>query len=197
MGPLIAETSLALGAQDCSPEKQGAFTGDISALMLRDAGCRYVILGHSERRQLHGETSLLIQRKAIAALDAGLIPVICVGEQLRDRESGAYKDIILSQVRESMPENTPPTAVILAYEPVWAIGTGLTASPAQIEEVHKTIASSLTYGTSGARAPILYGGSVKAAGAKEILNTPGVDGVLVGGASLKPEEFSAIIAASG
>jgi triosephosphate isomerase len=191
----LAGKAVQLGAQDCSPETDGAFTGDISASMLKDAGCRYVILGHSERRTLHGETDALIKRKAGAALKAGLIPVICVGESLKERESGNYLKVVRAQVEKSLPEGATG-GFLIAYEPVWAIGSGKTPTPAQISEVHKTIATVLSYATSGAHTSIAYGGSVKAANAREILSCEGVDGVLVGGASLKAEEFCAIIAAA-
>jgi triosephosphate isomerase len=163
--------------------------------MLRDTGCSYVILGHSERRTGHGESDALVKRKATAAQNAGLIPVICVGENLEQRESGHYLNVVQSQVENSLPEAVEK-GFLIAYEPVWAIGSGKTPTTAQISEVHKTIASVLSYAKSGARLGIVYGGSVKAANAREILLTEGVDGVLVGGASLKADEFCAIIAAA-
>jgi triosephosphate isomerase len=196
VAPLLTGARVALGAQDCSPEPKGAFTGDVSAEMLKDAGCAYVILGHSERRALHGESDALVQSKALAAMAAGLIPVICVGENGQQREQGDYLEVICNQVARSVPAGTGATSCIIAYEPVWAIGSGNTPTPEQISEVHKSIASALTCATSGARTPIVYGGSVKAACAGEILCANGVDGVLVGGASLKAEEFCAIIAAA-
>lgn len=191
--PAVSAHTIKVGAQDVSPEQNGAFTGDISAAQLKDAGCSYVLVGHSERRSLHGETDSLIKRKAIAVQNAGLIPVICVGESEQQRESGTYLDTIQSQVKQSIPVGG---SYIIAYEPVWAIGSGKTPTLVQIAEVHKTIASALSYATSGAHIAIVYGGSVKAANAREILSTEGVDGVLVGGASLKAEEFCAIIAAA-
>jgi triosephosphate isomerase len=188
----LENAPVAVGGQDCSPEPQGAFTGDVSAAMLKEVSCSYVIVGHSERREGHGESDALVRRKAAAALTAGLIPVICVGENLEERESGRYLPVIMSQVEKSVPEAA--SGFIIAYEPVWAIGSGRTPTLAQISEVHKTIASALSYATSGALLGLVYGGSVKAANAREILSDDGVDGVLVGGASLKADEFSAIIA---
>jgi len=189
-------SSVALGAQDCSPDAVGAFTGDVSAAMLRDAGCGYVIVGHSERRTLHQESSALVKAKAEAALQAGLTAVICVGESIEQRESGKYLAVIEAQITASLPALSGAGRIIVAYEPVWAIGSGRTPGIEEISEVHKTIASELTYATSGARAAILYGGSVKAANAREIMAGECVDGVLVGGASLKADEFCAIIAAA-
>jgi len=164
--------------------------------MLRDAGCRYVILGHSERRSLHGEDDALVKRKAAVAMDEGLIPVICVGESLSDRESGRHLEVIASQIRGSLPFFGHSDGYLIAYEPVWAIGSGKIPSGAEISEAHKTIASLLSYGTSKAHTAIAYGGSVNAANARAILSTEGVDGVLVGGASLKAESFGAILAAA-
>lgn len=197
-GEALKGSRIAHGAQDCSASaKDGAFTGEVSATMLKDAGCRYVITGHSERRQQHGESSDLVKRKASNALEAGLIPVICVGETEGERKAGRHLEAVSAQVRASLPQLTHSAAFTIAYEPVWAIGSGATPTLAQIEEMHKTIASLLTYDTSGARTAILYGGSVKASNAAEILSAASVNGVLVGGASLKTEEFAAIIAAAG
>lgn len=199
--PAVAEVTgnslIGLGAQDCSANAaDGAYTGEVSAAMLKDAGCDYVILGHSERRQYHGETNALIRRKAEAALAAGLTAVICVGESQAEREAGKHLTVISQQVNECLPSLAHNNSVIIAYEPVWAIGSGATPTLAEITEVHKTIASLLTYDTPAARTAIVYGGSVKAANAKDILSANAVDGALVGGASLKPEEFSAIISAA-
>lgn len=188
---------LAIGGQDCSERRaEGAYTGEISAAMLKEAGCAYVLVGHSERRQIHQESNALVKRKAEAAIEAGLVPVICVGESAEQRQSGKHLEIVANQVQQSLPSLAHSDKFLIAYEPVWAIGTGAVATLADIEEMHKTIASLLTYGTSGARTAILYGGSVKAANAREILSAAGVDGVLVGGASLKADEFSAIIASA-
>lgn len=190
-----------LGAQDCSAEKSGAYTGDISAAMLKDTGCEYVLVGHSERRTLHGEKDDMIRRKALAAIAAGLKPVICVGENLAERESGNYLQIITNQAKNSLPSLTHSHDFLIAYEPVWAIGSGKTPTIAEISEVHKTIASLLYHDTSvsghSVQTAVLYGGSVKAANAGEIMETQGVDGVLVGGASLNADEFGKIIAEMG
>lgn len=198
----LTGTPVSLGAQDCSPEKSGAFTGDISADMLKELGCEYVILGHSERRILHGESDELVKRKAIAAMNAGLKPVICVGENLAERESGNYLKIIAGQVGNSLPYLVHSESYLIAYEPVWAIGSSKTPTTEQISEVHKTIASILYRDTQGAtdssaKTPILYGGSVKASNARGIMASEGVDGVLVGGASLKADEFTKIIEGAG
>lgn len=173
------------GGQDCSAQGPGAFTGDIAAEMLKELGCSYVIVGHSERRQHHGETSAQVKAKAAKALAAGLTPIVCVGEVLAEREAGKHEAVVGQQLAESVPEGN----VVIAYEPVWAIGTGKVASPEDIRAMHAFIR-----GKAGAL-PILYGGSVKADNAREILHTPNVDGVLVGGASLKPDEFIAIAGA--
>ena len=192
---LSANPLIRLGAQDCSAETDGAFTGDISASMLKDAGCSYVLVGHSERRLGHGETDMRVKHKAQAAVKAGLVPVICVGETLEQRASGHYLAAVRSQVENSLPDSRDATFLI-AYEPLWAIGSGKTPTLPEIAQAHKTIASALSYATSGARTPIVYGGSVKAANAGEILSGSDVDGVLVGGASLKADEFCAIITAA-
>lgn len=196
----LGPSRVGLGAQDVSAEANGAFTGDISAGMLKEAGCRYVIVGHSERRAGHAETDEIVKKKAEAVLAAGMKPVICVGENLTQREAGEHLAVVKAQLEKSLPD-AKGAQFLVAYEPVWAIGSGLTPTLQQIEEVHKTIASVLSYATSGAgkAAPapaILYGGSVKGSNAGEIMAVPGVDGVLVGGASLKAEEFCAIIAAA-
>jgi triosephosphate isomerase len=186
---VIRNSPMALGGQDCHPQEKGAHTGDISAAMLFDAGCRFVIVGHSERRTDHKETDALVQRKAAAALAAGLTPIVCVGETLAERDSGRALDVVGRQIEGSLP---PPAAggIVIAYEPVWAIGTGRTPSPDDIAAVHGHIRSRLAGEAAASR--ILYGGSVKAANAKEILAIPDVDGALVGGASLNAEEFWAI-----
>ena len=187
-------SALAIGGQDCSKHTApGAFTGEVSATMLKDIGCRYVLVGHSERRTHHAETDATVKVKAEAALAAGLIPVICVGESETERMAGTHLATVESQMRASLPSLNSNESINIAYEPVWAIGSGAVPTAQQIEEMHKTIASLLTYDTSGAQTAILYGGSVKGSNAKEILSIPGVDGVLVGGASLKIDEFSAII----
>lgn len=177
-----------LGAQDCHPEPSGAFTGDVSASMLKDLGCHYVIVGHSERRQGHQESDELVRRKAEAALQAGLIPIICVGETLEEREQGQAIDRILEQARASLPPLTDTTKVVLAYEPIWAIGTGKVPTVDQIAEVHDALRKLLdSLNQSNCR--LLYGGSAKKDNAQDLLKIKNVHGLLVGGASLKPEEF--------
>jgi len=188
--------ALSLGGQDCRPETSGAFTGDISAPMLKDAGATYVIVGHSERRTMHQETDVLVRAKAEAALKAGLVPIVCVGETREEREAGREIAIVSRQLRGSLPPDGAPNTVV-AYEPVWAIGTGLTPTPADVAEMHQAIRTLLVdiYGDQGARIRILYGGSVKPANARELLSLDNVDGALVGGASLKATDFLAIAAA--
>ena len=184
-----------IGGQDCHPEISGAFTGSVSAPMLKDAGAGLVIVGHSERRQGFGETDALVAAKAAAAARAGLEPIICVGETLGEREAGRAVEVVRSQTAGSVPDGLDAFSV--AYEPVWAIGTGLTPTLADIEEVDAAIRAVLIerHGEKGRAAPILYGGSVKGSNAAEILNVPEVGGALVGGASLKAEDFLAIIRA--
>ena len=199
VGEAIAGSGLALGGQDCHDQAGGAYTGDISAGMLADAGCGYVILGHSGRRAGHGETDAEVKAKAEAALGAGLTPIVCVGETEDERQAGAYLEVIEAQVLGSLPEGleggTGGTRLVLAYEPVWAIGTGLTAKPADVAEVHGHIRGLLTArlgAEAGGAVRILYGGSVKPGNAAELLAVADVDGALVGGASLKAEDFWAI-----
>jgi len=184
---MVEGSFIAVGGQDCSASKDGAYTGDLSARMLKEAGCRYVIVGHSERRANYKELNELVKAKAEAAQAEGLIPVICVGEMLAQRENGLAVRYVTQQVRECVPAGGQ---FLLAYEPVWAIGSGHVPSGVEIEQMHQQIASLIP----GVK--VLYGGSVKAANAREILSIPGVSGVLVGGASLSLDEFSGIIAAS-
>lgn len=181
----------AIGAQDCHAEPEGAFTGDISAPMLKEAGANYVILGHSERRQGHGETSVQVSAKAAAALSAGLIPIICIGETGQERADGLAEAVVAGQLRDSLPKTYANSKILLAYEPVWAIGSGQTPTLDNIVRMHRFIRSQLP----GARTqvPLLYGGSVKASNSADILGLEDVDGVLVGGASLKAEEFKGIL----
>jgi len=179
-----------ISAQDCHIHPSGAHTGDISADMIRDAGADFVIVGHSERRVDHGETSELVRAKAEAAQAAGLMPVICVGELEADRREGRAESVVGQQIAQSCPIGG---AFVIAYEPVWAIGTGLTASLDDIAEMHAFIRAALR---DGVTTRILYGGSVKPANAKDILALKDVDGALVGGASLKVDDFSAIIKAA-
>ncbi len=187
---------LGLGAQDCHPEASGAFTGDISAPMLKDAGAAYVIVGHSERRTHHHETDELVRAKAEAALKAGLTPIVCVGETQAEREAGRQAAVVIRQLRRSLPPGATSETVVIAYEPVWAIGTGLTPTPGDIAVVHNGLRALLTEigGPSAAKTRILYGGSVKPANARELLELDNVDGALVGGASLKATDFLAIAA---
>ena len=189
------ETSpVALGGQDLFWEERGAYTGEVSASLLKDAGCSHVIVGHSERRQFFGETDETVNRKARAALLGGLVPVICVGESLAEREAGRERQVVEAQVAGSLRDFTPDEAAgsVLAYEPVWAIGTGRTASPEQADEIHGVIRGLLsrTFGDIVAdRLRILYGGSVKPENVDELMARPHIDGALVGGASLKPDSF--------
>ena len=180
----------AIGAQDVSAHDHGAFTGEISATMLHDAGAKYVIVGHSERRMYHGETNEIVRQKAQMALSAGLTPIICVGETMDERNAGKTLEIIESGVRESVPDTGGD--VIVAYEPRWAIGAGITPTDDEIATAHKLIAETLDKMGRGGT-PILYGASVKGNNAAQIMSIPHVDGVLVGGASLKPDDLIPII----
>jgi triosephosphate isomerase len=191
----VAGTPVLVGGQDCHAKVSGAHTGDVAAEMLADAGASLVILGHSERRADHGETDAIVADKARAALRAGLEPIVCVGETLAEREGGKALAIVEAQIRGSLPAELTGKAFCVAYEPVWAIGTGLTPTTPQIEEIHLAIRAVLKemFSEAGARAPILYGGSVKPANAEEILHAAEVGGALVGGASLKAEDFLGII----
>lgn len=192
----VAGQGIEIGGQDCRAESHGAFTGDVSAAMLRDAGATLVILGHSERRQGHGETDSVVAAKAEAALSAGLEPILCVGETLEQREAGRAVEVVRRQVLASLPAILAEKgAFALAYEPVWAIGTGLTPSLEQIEEVHRAVRAAMIdrLGPAGAAGPILYGGSVKPDNAREILAVTEVGGALVGGASLKAADFLGIV----
>jgi triosephosphate isomerase (TIM) len=188
---------LSLGAQDCHPLASGAFTGDISAPMLKDAGATYVIVGHSERRTLHHETDALVRVKVEAALGAGLVPIVCVGETKTERESGEAMTIVPRQILGSLPPDGAPETLVVAYEPIWAIGTGLIPTPADVAEMHLVIRTLLgeMYGAQGLRMRLLYGGSVKPTNCGELLTLDNVDGALVGGASLRATEFLAIAAA--
>ena len=181
------ESVLSTGGQDCHAQESGAFTGDVSAAMLADAGAHYAIVGHSERRMQHAETDEQVHAKAEAALSAGLKPIVCVGETLQQRESGMALEVVAQQVKASVPGG----ATIVAYEPVWAIGTGKAPSMDDIAAMHARIQSLLSPGVA-----VLYGGSVKPANAAEILAIDGVGGVLVGGASLQLDDFCAIVAAA-
>ncbi len=191
-------TPIAVGGQDCHPAEKGAHTGDLSAAMLAEAGASHVILGHSERRADHGETDDLVRAKAEAARAAGLTAIVCVGETLAEREAGRTLEIVEGQLAGSVPDGAAGDTLVVAYEPVWAIGTGLTPTTEQIAEVHAALRAALTarFGAEIAGAiRLLYGGSVKAANATEIFAVADVDGALVGGASLKAADFGPIVAA--
>ncbi|WGM39405.1 triose-phosphate isomerase [Caulobacter sp. NIBR1757] len=198
MADLLNGTGVEVGGQDCRAEESGAFTGDISAEMLADAGAGLVILGHSERRAGYGESDALVAAKTEAALRAGLEPIVCVGETLQQREAGETLSVVTGQVRGSLPASLAGKAFAVAYEPVWAIGTGLTPTLEQIEEVHVAIRETLVevFGEAGKGPPILYGGSVKPSNAAEILKAREVGGALVGGASLKAADFLGIVTAA-
>jgi triosephosphate isomerase len=193
---VLADSGVQLGAQDVHWEKEGAFTGEVSPGMLRDAGCSQVIVGHSERRQLFGETDAAVNRKVRAVLEAGLSVIMCVGETLAEREGGLTLAVVERQVRGGLQGITPdPASLAVAYEPVWAIGTGRTATPAQAQEVHAAIRGLIDELLGHAAADairILYGGSVKPDNIAELMREPDIDGALVGGASLKADSFAAI-----
>ncbi len=191
-------SAIEIGGQDCHSERSGAFTGDVSGEMLKDAGASLVILGHSERRQGYGETDARVAAKATAALEAGLAPIVCVGETLAEREAGRAVEVVRSQVMNSLPLALAGRDFAVAYEPVWAIGTGLTPTLEQIEEVHRSVRAAMIerLGLASAAAPILYGGSVKPDNARDILAVAEVGGALVGGASLKAADFLGIIRAA-
>jgi len=187
VGATLAGNRIALGGQDCHAALKGSFTGDISAEMLADLGCTHVILGHSERRQTHGETDAIIRDKISGAWRAGLIAILCVGETREQRQAGKAVDVVATQLAESIPDGATPDVLVIAYEPVWAIGTGLTASADDISRTHAEIRSRIPSETR-----ILYGGSVNPANAAVTLGLAEVDGALVGGASLNAEDFWAI-----
>lgn len=190
-----------LGAQNMSPEAKGAYTGEISAAMLRDLFVRYVLVGHSERRRLFGETDELVHRKVVTALNSELRPILCIGETLEERQAGQEKAILEAQLEGALKALTQEQLeeIIIAYEPVWAIGTGLTATPAQAQEAHQFIRDYLKTSAGveiADKTRILYGGSVTADNARELLSEPDIDGALVGGASLDPRSFAEIVAAA-
>ena len=197
MTAIARGTALALGGQDCHANPSGAHTGDTSAPMLRDAGATYVIVGHSERRADHHETDAAVQAKAYAAQAAVLIPIVCLGETEGERDAGSTLDVIGRQLTESVPDTSTAATLVIAYEPVWAIGTGRTPSLPEIAEVHAFLRARLTdrIGSEAAGVRLLYGGSVKPSNAAEIFALRHVDGALVGGASLKAADFGAIVAA--
>ncbi|HEX7385797.1 MAG TPA: triose-phosphate isomerase [Castellaniella sp.] len=192
---LLAGSLISWGAQDVSVHEQGAYTGEVSGSMLRDFACTWVLCGHSERRAMHGESSSLVAAKTSAALALGLAPVVCVGETLADRDAGRVEQVIAEQLEPILGLGAAAlNKLVLAYEPVWAIGTGRTASPEQAQAVHGFIRSALTRSEAG-QTRILYGGSVKAANAAALFSQPDIDGALVGGASLVADEFLNIAAA--
>lgn len=200
VGKTIEWSGVQLAAQNCHYENDGAFTGEVSTRILAAAGCSYVILGHSERRQLFGETNEIVNRKVKKALAERLRVILCVGETLEERERGVTEEIVTVQVVEGLADVSDISTLVIAYEPVWAIGTGKTATKEQAQDVHASIRSTIEklYGDSAARhLRIQYGGSVKPSNAAELFAMPDIDGGLIGGASLKVEDFMAIIEAAG
>jgi len=193
-----ALAAVQLGAQDVSAQASGAYTGEVSAAMLKDFGCRFAIVGHSERRQYHGETDALVADKAKAALASGITPIVCVGETLAEREAGHTEEVVKRQLAAVIHTNGHCISeIVVAYEPVWAIGTGKTASPEEAQAVHAVLRAQLKAATDQfARVKILYGGSMNAANAAALLAQPDIDGGLIGGASLKAPDFLTIIAAA-
>jgi triosephosphate isomerase len=192
----LAQFGVLIGGQDCHCATKGAYTGDISAAMLADLGCSHVIVGHSERRAMHAETDAIVLAKAGAALAGGLIPIICVGETWTERESGRAEAVVRAQVLGSVPDGVAADALVVAYEPVWAIGSGRIPTLADIAAIHQVIRGALA-GKCGGASLVLYGGSVKPANAAEILALDDVDGALIGGASLDAADFMAIADCAG
>lgn len=191
---ISSRASIGLGGQDCHTAQSGAYTGDLSAEMLKDLGAKYVIVGHSERRTGHGETDAIVEAKAAAALRAGLAPIICVGETRAERDAGDALTVVGAQIEGSLPADAPGT-IVVAYEPVWAIGTGLTPTVDDVAQMHAFLRERIEARLGGGKSltvRILYGGSVKPANARELLGVPNVDGALVGGASLAARDFMAI-----
>ena len=201
VGEMLIDTNISLGAQNCFWEDEGAFTGEISAKMLKNAGCAYVVIGHSERRKYFGETDETVNKRIKAAIDNGLIPIVCVGETLEEREAGKTMDVVKTQVTGALKGFSGEYigSLVIAYEPVWAIGTGRTATPGQAQEVHLMIRGLLEELYSEALASgkcILYGGSVKPENIEELMREKDIDGGLIGGASLKSDSFADIIKAT-
>ena len=199
VGNVIEKSAVGLVAQNCHFEDDGAYTGEVSVHMLASLGCSYVIIGHSERRQYFGETNQTVNLRLKKALDKGMQVIMCVGETLEERESGVTEKVVTEQVREGLKDVSDLGDVVLAYEPVWAIGTGKTATPEQAEEVHASIRSTISdmYGEVAAgQIRIQYGGSVKPSNAAELFAKPNIDGGLIGGASLKADDFVAIVKAA-
>jgi triosephosphate isomerase len=195
---IVEGTGISLGSQDVSAFESGAYTGEISATMLKDFGTRYAIVGHSERRQYHGETDVTVADKATRALAAGITPIVCVGETLAEREAGRTEEVVKRQLAAVIHTNGHCISeIVVAYEPVWAIGTGKTATPDMAQQVHAVLRAQLRAASERAdRVHILYGGSMNAANAQQLLAQPDIDGGLVGGAALKPVDFLSIIAAA-
>ncbi|MEP0707298.1 MAG: triose-phosphate isomerase [Parvibaculum sp.] len=190
-------SKIAIGGQDCHAKESGAHTGDVSAEMLKDAGASHVIVGHSERRADHGETDAAVKAKAEAAHRAGLTAIVCVGETEAERDAGQTLKVIKGQLKGSLPDGATAKTTVVAYEPVWAIGTGRTPTPDDVAKVHAAIRKALEarFGAEGAKMRILYGGSVKPSNAQELMAVPNVNGALVGGASLRADDFWGIISA--
>jgi len=195
---MCASSAINLGAQDVSVHEAGAFTGELSASMLKEFGVRYVIVGHSERRQYHGESDVLVAAKAQRALASGITPIVCVGESLAEREAGKTEEVVKRQLAAVIHSNGHCISeIVVAYEPLWAIGTGKTASPQQAQQVHAVLRAQLNAASEKAgRIKILYGGSMNAANAQLLLSQPDIDGGLIGGASLKAADFLSIIASA-
>ena len=195
----LDDSGIVWGLQNCAEHEQGAFTGEVSAAMAKDLKCRYVLVGHSERRQLFGESDARVAAKAKRLVEQGIVPVLCVGETLEEREAGTTLECVNAQVAAVLDHFDPEGDIVVAYEPVWAIGTGLTATPEQAQEVHAAIRRMLALRSPAlaSRTRILYGGSVKANNAAELFAKEDIDGGLVGGASLKAEEFINISRAAG
>jgi len=195
----VAGSQIQVGAQDCSHMASGAFTGEVAAPMLADIGCQWVILGHSERRQYHAESDTLVAAKLSAAVSAGLNPIVCVGETREQRESGEAEAVVASQLAGALEGQADLAGLVIAYEPVWAIGTGLTATPEQAQDMHAFIREQLAAAADvdGSATRILYGGSVKGANAATLFGQADIDGALVGGAALDAQEFGQIIDAAG
>ena len=199
VGKAVAGSGIAVGGQDCHMQEKGAHTGDTSAHMLKDIGCSYVIVGHSERRTNHGETDAQVKAKAEATLAAGLTAIVCVGETLEERDAGKTLDVNKRQVHGSLPNGATAANTVIAYEPVWAIGTGRTATPEQAQEVHQMIRGELAAKLGKTTADgmrILYGGSMNPKNAQVLLALPDIDGGLIGGAALKADDFWAVAQAS-
>lgn len=197
LGQSLAGSSVMLAGQNVNPAESGAFTGEIAPGMLKDLGCQYAIVGHSERRALYGETSASVDEKAVALLSSGLLPIVCVGESLADREDDRAFDVVGEQLAVSLSSIPAEraTEVVVAYEPVWAIGTGKTATPEIAQEIHAFIRARLNdrFGDAGSQMRIQYGGSVKPDNVKELMSQPDIDGALVGGAGLDPDSFAQIV----